>query len=316
MDKRELLQATLDGEKTDRIPCGFWHHFDKDSKYGTASVKAHLNYYDEVKTDVFKVMNEHLYKLDYEVKNPQDWAKTHPIIFEDSPYVEFIEECRTIKKNLPSDLPLFATFHGIMVSACHATEGVDRFSNPNNVISSHLREDPETVFIGLKAIADTLIETAKHVKKIGLDGVYYAALGGEDYRFTSDLLEKYVVSLDKYVIDAINDMGMKTILHICKDKLQLPSYGCINADVVNWDVHDCKYSLKDGREIFKNKTLLGGFDDRSGVLVDGTEKEIIKEYNEILKTAGREKLIIGTDCTLPPDINTHNLNIVTCEARK
>jgi uroporphyrinogen decarboxylase len=310
MDKRELLSATLSGETGGRVLCGFWHHFSDKYKFGNASVQAHTEYFKAVNPDIFKVMNEHMYELDREIFRSEDWRKVQPRRFENTPYIEFIEEFKAIRKEIPADVPIFATMHGVLVSGYHATEEPGNFSNPDNLVSTHLREDPESVCFGLRTIAETLVELASRLKQAGADGIYYAALGGERYRFTRDMLEKYVIPLDTFVINAIHTMGLLSILHICKDKVQLPSYGTINADIVNWAVHDCEYSLGDGRGIFPGKTLLGGFDDRAGILVEGTADEIAAETRRILSEAGRKQLILGADCTLPDDIEPWRITAV------
>jgi uroporphyrinogen decarboxylase len=302
MDKRELLAATIAGEATGRVPCGFWNLFPDDCKFGDSSIRVHKEYFEATGVDVFKVMNEHMYRLDREIFHAEDWRKVRRQKFGDTPYVGFIEEFKAIRKEIPSEVPMFATLHGVLVSGYHATEDPGDFSNPNNKVSSHLKEDPESVCAGLRTIAETLVELAVRLKQAGVDGIYYAALGGERYRFTRNTLEKSVIPLDSYVIDAIRDAGLLSILHICKDKVQLPSYGSVNADIVNWAVHECEYSLAEGRKIFPGKTLLGGFDDRSGILVEGTADQIAAEAEKILSGAGRERFIFGADCTLPDDI--------------
>lgn len=311
MDKLELLKATLRGERTDRIPCGFWHHFSQEDGYGETSIKAHIDFYHAIDADMLKIMNEHLYRIPTNITKPGDWSKLQAEKFSDTPYAAYIEEVKEIKRRMPNDVPLLATIHGVLVSAYHATQAPGNFSNPDNMVSRHLREDPESVARGLQSIADTLIVLCEKLAEAGVDGIYYAALGGEEYRFTPELFTSYVKPFDKLVIDAINSLGVLSFLHICKDKVMLPLYGGIDADVVNWAVHECQYGLREGRSIFPNATLLGGFDDRSGVLVDGSIAQIEEEMNAIIETAGRNRLIIGADCTLPNDVAIWRL----CAAR-
>jgi uroporphyrinogen decarboxylase len=314
MDKRERLLATLQGEQTDRIPCGFWYHFDESCKYGQAAIQAHIDFFEQIDADILKVMNEYSYRIDREIKKPADWKSVEPTKFEDSPYPGYLEEFKALKKALPADVPLFATVHGVLVSAYHATEKPGNFSDPNNMVSRHLKEDPESVAVGLQAVADTLTTLCKQLVDAGADGIYYAALGGESYRFERSLFESYVKPFDKQVIEAVNGMGAKSILHICKDKIVLPMYEGIPADIVNWDVHDCPYSLSDGRALFPGKTLLGGFDDRTGELVDGSKEQIEEEAKRIVSEAGRERFVIGTDCTLPTDVELWRLNVAKRQA--
>jgi len=314
MDKRERLLATLQGEKTDGMLCGFWHHFKDSCKYGHASIQAHVEFFQHTDADILKVMNEHTYRIDCSIEKSSDWKKVNPSSFDASPYPQYIEEFKALKKALPKDVPLFATVHGVLVSAYHATELPGNFSNPHNMVSRHLKQDPSSVAVGLQAIAETLILLCQQLVKAGADGIYYAALGGESYRFERSLFETYVKPYDKQVIDSINDLKAKSILHICKDQVVLPMYQGIQADIVNWAVHESEYSLSDGRILFPEATLLGGFDDRSGVLVEGSEAEIEQEVEAIVAEAGRKRFIIGADCTLPTDIELWRLNAARSHA--
>ena len=310
MDRRELLHAVLRGEKTDRIPCGFWNHFSPEYRTGKAAVQAHLDYYENVQPDMLKVMNEHTYRIEKPISSVSDWVGLSPLPFARTGYEEHIEEFRVIRKELPKDLPLFATIHGVLVSAYHATEAPGYFSNPDNLVSRHLREDPETVSKALQSVVVTLSELCRRLIEVGADGIYYAALGGEAHRFERTLFERYVKPLDAAVVDNVRDMGAISIMHICKENVVLPMYQGINADVFNWAIHDCKYKLADGRKIFPGRTLLGGYDDRSGVMVDGTPEEIEKRAAEIVAEAGRERLILGSDCTLPEDVDIRRIKAV------
>lgn len=309
MDRRERLWATINGEKTDRIITGFWYHFPAEAKFGENAVKAHINYYEATNPDMLKVMNEHMFYIPEEVKDPEDWTKIKQLPFEKTNYPGLIDEFKEIKRSLPSDVPLFVTIHGVLVSAYHATSQPGFFSNPNNMVSQHLRMEPENTIKGLDVVADTLIDLVHQLKKAGCEGIYYAALGDEEYRFDDETFNKYVKPYDYKVLNAIKDEKMISVLHICKDKIVLPRYADTQADIINWGVHDCKYKLSDGRKLFPNKTILGGFDDRTGVLCDGTKEDIEAKARSIVEEAGRERLIVGADCTLPDNVEMWRINV-------
>ena len=221
MDRKELLQATLAGENTDRVCCGFWYHFDEEHKFGKKSFEAHMQFCESINPDILKVMNEHTFIIKEKINEPEDWKKVTRLPFEDTGYEDYLEEFKALKKALPKDLPLFVTIHGVLVSAYHATEGVGNFKNVENMVSRHLRQDPDAVDHGLKIIAQTLTELSEKLIDAGADGIFYAALGGEEYRFSEDLFLNHVKPFDKMVIDGIKAHGGMSILHICKDKIRL-----------------------------------------------------------------------------------------------
>lgn len=63
-----------------------------------------------------------------------------------------------------------------------------------------------------------------------------------------------------------------------------------------------KIPLFGGAAIFPDKAILGGLDDRSGVLVDGTKEQIQNEVNQILHMMDGRRFLLGADCTLPTEI--------------
>ena len=75
MDRKERLQATLNGEKHSGIISGFWYHFSQDAMYGEKAVQAHIDFYNAVNPDVLKVMNEHMFQIREKIEKPEDWRK-------------------------------------------------------------------------------------------------------------------------------------------------------------------------------------------------------------------------------------------------
>ena len=58
------------------------------------------------------------------------------------------------------------------------------------------------------------------------------------------------------------------------------------------------------RRGFPGRVLLGGFNNREGKLLHtGTKEAIQAEARRIVREAGKDRLIIGADCSLPMDID-------------
>ena len=315
MDRRALLYNTLEGTN-DRIPCAFWYHFGENNKFGQAALQAHIDFYDAFEPDIMKVMNEHPFKYKGTVTCSDDFAKLEEASFDEIGYTDYIEEFKAVRKALPKDLPLLGTIQGAMVSAYHATDTPGNFVNLNNKISKAIRENPEAACHAIEISAKAQAKLCEMLMDAGCDGFFYAALGGEKTRFDEETFEKCIKPYDDYVFNTIKDKGGIAFLHMCKPEVDIPRYQGIKADVINWAVHDCPYKLNDGRKYFPGVTVFGGYDDRSGVLVEGTKEDIINEFHKIVDEAGRKKLIIGADCTLPENIEKWRVQTVLQEARK
>ena len=297
MLSREKLRAYL-SEKAmlDEIPSGFWIHYSKACQYGRESVKAHVEYYEKTQVPLTKVMNEHFFQLDRQIESPVDWKYIREKRISDTNYPDYLDEIRMFRKEMGKDAFILATIHGVYVSACHAVDGPGTSIDPNNTITRHLKTDPEAASTGLRAIGKTLEALCEACLKAGADGIYYAALGSEKERF---IKQKGIV-----------------ILHVCKSNPRLPMFQDYPAHAVNWAVHDSAFSLRDGVKLFPDMKILGGFDNRKGPLFDGNENAIADVINRAVQDVGRDKLMIGADCTLPTAIPTDHIHkaVKICES--
>ena len=105
---------------------------------------------------------------------------------------------------------------------------------------------------------------------------------------------------------------------MCKNGLNMKRYDAdyaVLADVVNWGVYEAPMSLEDGRKQFPGKAVLGGLENRSGVLVDGDEAAVRAEVRKIVAEFGRKGLLLGADCTLATEQDRKLVRAAVEEAR-
>lgn len=314
MDKKERIYKALAGQEVDYVPSGYWFHFPEEQSYGDEAVKAHLDFYKNTDVDLLKVMNEHLYRSEIDITSPSDWRRLKPLRAKHSFFREYLDIIRKIADHLSGEVPLLATIHGVFASTFHCCKLPGETIGGNNLLMSHLQEDPESVLFGFSVIADTLAEFSLACIDAGADGIYYAALGGEEHRFSDQEFLEYIKPFDVQVLNSIQKKCNLLILHICKDMVRLPAYSAYPGNAVNWAVHDGDYSLEDGQKIF-NRAILGGLDDRSGIMIEGTEEDIRREVETIIGQFGKKGLILGCDCTLPTEIPIRKIRAAVEAAR-
>ncbi len=300
MTKKDLLGYILNGEYKGELPCGFWKHFPSEAASGKAAIDAHLNYYSETNVPIIKMMNEHLFEIDTTISCADDWADVKVKDIFETDYVNLLEEIKTLREKVGDDKLIVVTIHGLLVSACHATDGVGVFPQRDNTITVHLKENPEKVAIGLKEIAITLKKLIKACIEAGADGIYYAALGAEEDRFPDDLYETYVRPLEIDILSEAVKEGV-VFLHICKENPKVKMFKNYPCHVVNWAEYAGEYTLEDGCEIFPNARILGGFDNTKGLFFDGSEEELKLHIQEVAERIGKGRIIIGADCTISGD---------------
>lgn len=296
MNKVERVRAALAGAEVDRVPASFWFHFPRDKAHGEASVKAHLDYYRESGVDFLKVMNEHPYRANVPIEAPGDWRAVRPAPLSARFYQDQLDEIRMIVDELQGECLVVTTLFCPFASGNHAS---------GNLVSEHLRVDPEAVSEGLGAIATSLAEFAVACVEAGASGIYYAALGGEEERFTEEEFLRHIKPHDLTVLNAVKGHGEFHLLHICKDRIRLPLYAHYPSHTVNWAATKHNLDLPHGRDLFK-RTVVGGLGDR-GVVVDGSPDDIRAEVRQVIQDFGTRGLIVGADCTVPTDIPVGNI---------
>jgi uroporphyrinogen decarboxylase len=307
MQKKERVRAALQMQPVDRIPASFWFHFPPDSHIGPASVRAHLDFYRNTDVDFLKVMNEHLYQVDRTLAGPSDWSGLRPAPLSSPFYQGLLEELRHILEAVGDEAFVIVTVHGVFASAFHATRSPEETFSQHNPVVQHLRQNAEPVLGAFDAIADSLAQFAQACLDAGAHGVYYAALGGEQVRFTEDEFLTWIKPYDLRVLQAIAARGELNILHICKDQVRLNLYADYPAQVVNWAVSEQNASLGAGRTLF-DRPILGGVKYR-GPIVTGPSEAIEAEVHQAIREFGTKGLLLGADCTLPT--NTPFANIRT-----
>ena len=151
MNKIERVRAALAGAEVDRVPASFWFHFPTTQKHGIASVKAHQAYYRASGVDFLKIMNEHPYRANVEIKAPSDWRAVRPAPVNSPFYQEQLDEISRIVDALDGDCLAITTIFGPFSEGNHASGGL---------VTEHLKADPEAVSQGLGAIAESLAQFA------------------------------------------------------------------------------------------------------------------------------------------------------------
>lgn len=186
---------------------------------------------------------------------------------------------------------------------------------------SHLRENPEAVMHAFDVIAeDAITLSTRLIQEAGCDGIYYCVQNAEEYRFTAEEYRRLVTPSDRKVLEAVNKVSENNILHCCGwagDKNRIEVWQDYPAKVINWAVFVEGMSMKEGKEFFGGKCVLGGFDNRpQGVLYQGP-KEAIQEFTRnLVEETGTTGFMIGADCTLPRDINKDHFTWVVEEVKK
>lgn len=303
MTKKERVIAAIEGREPDKIPSGFSLHFPKEVAFGDAAVDTHIRFFEESDTDILKIMNENLVPYMGEILHGSDYQMVREMTLDDPFMQDQITLVKKILERCDRSAFLLGTLHGVTASSIHPLEKMDpsyTYDGVREKLCQLLREDKDTVLAGMQRITDVMCDLAREYIRLGVDGIYYAALGGETRFFTDEEFEQYIKPFDLQIMKIIHEAGGYCFLHICKDKLNMEryrSYGAY-ADVINWGIYEAPFSLEEGKELFPGKTIMGGLPNRHGVLVDGPKEAVREEVHKVISQFGRTGFILGADCTL------------------
>ena len=321
MTKKERVIAAIKGEAVDKVPSRFSLHFPKDVAFGDAAVEAHLKFFEESDTDILKIMNENLVPYMGEINQGSDYHMVRKMTMEDDFMKDQTELVKKILARCDKDAFTLGTLHGITASSIHPLEKMDpnyTYDEVREKLCRLLHEDKDTVLAGMQRIANVMCDLARTYIELGVDGVYYAALGGETRFFTDEEFEQWIKPFDLQIMKAIKDAGGYCFLHICKDGLNMDRYKDYGpyADVVNWGVYEAPFSLEEGRKMFAGKTIMGGLPNRHGVLVDGPAEAVKEETRKVIREFGKTGFILGADCTLATEQDMSLLRAAVEAARE
>lgn len=303
MTKKERVIAAIEGKEPDKIPSGFSLHFPKEVAYGDVAVDTHIRFFEESDTDILKIMNENLVPYMGEIVHGSDFQKVRKMTLDDPFMQDQIDLVKKILARCDRTAFTLGTLHGVTASSIHPLEKMDpayTYEDVREKLCQLLREDKDTVLAGMQRITDVMCDLAREYIRLGVDGIYYAALGGETRFFTDEEFEQYIKPFDLQIMKSIREAGGYCFLHICKDRLNMDRYRGYGAyaDVVNWGIYEAPYSLEEGKNLFPGKTIMGGLPNRHGVLVDGPKEAVREEVHKVISQFGRAGFILGADCTL------------------
>lgn len=316
----------LANKPVDRVPVAFFHHFCPTSEFGTGLVNAdaferningHKLARDKFDPDVIKIMNDTLMVMPVDtsfVTCPADLRKVHAPSL-DSDFVKKTVELtkRVVALYEGSDAPIYITgFAPSKVLRNNMRVGSIPGQEDESLILKYVEEDPESVSMGIKNIADDIAAINELLlKECGVDGIYLSVNNQCNF-FTEEFFLKYVAPHEQEMLEKANKISNMNLLHVCGffgRSNPLHQFTGYNAAAINIAVYAEGVSLSEGRKIFGGKPVFGGFAQNTAIYT-GTEQEVKEATWKIMDECGQVGVMIGADCTVPNDIDDSRLEWV------
>jgi len=319
MLRRERLLKAFNNEEVDRPPVGFWFHFVQEEDFSKGlqnpdllnqNLAGHQQFIEEIQPDFVKIMSDGYFfypREEYnhineakDLKNIKPLAKDH---------VWFKDQVKIVK-----------TVIGYLNGTCGFYNVFSPAKSLQLAISGEkfiefFKEDKEAVSYALDVIAHDLINLVELIiQEAGADGIYLSVQNPKNGSLSYEEYRNYITPSEKSVLEHANKLSENNILHCCGyegNRNNLEVWKDYQAKAVNWAMHIENVNLKEGKEFFGGKAVIGGFDNRPGKLLHAGTKQEIEEYTEkLIAQSGSKGVILGADCTVPSDIHKDRIRWV------
>lgn len=325
MSKRDLLKKVFEKQSVERIPVGFWFHFldEKDMYSGVdnidminGNIQGHKEFYKNFNPDFIKIMSDGFFGYPNDIllnlTNAKQLYDLKPID-DNHPWIEQqVQIVKAVVEEFGKDV---FTFYNIFAPTTYLKLLLHTGIKGNEVLADLIEQDKDAVAHAIDIISKDIAKLVERIiRDAGADGIYFSVQNIQDSRVGLDLYSEIVRPGEELILSVAKKYSPYNILHICGYEgatNEVSYYKDYDAPIINWAVTVENLSLKDGKKIFDDKVVIGGFNNTdTGLLYTGTEEEIKKETKKIISDVGKVGVILGADCTVPGDIDLNRLEWV------
>ena len=309
MNRRQRLEAAVQGGHPDRVPVGAWGHYYPQETSAVGLADAMVGLFERHDLDFMKVHARASYHVEgwgftYErsddparlhrctghpITGPEAWRTLRPLPMSTPALAEQIEAIRLIRARLPADTPLIMTVFSPLDSA---EKLVDRDAA---LLRSHLETAPDAAEQGLAAIADTFARFVALLPAEGVDGIYFSTKWANDRKLPPGSYQRLVRRYDLQVLEAARGMWCN-IAHLCEDAIQLEAMADYPVQVFHWDAHTPNNPGLAAGQRRLGRAVGGGVD--SATLARGTPAEVRAKARAAIEDLDGRNLILGPGCSI------------------
>ena len=308
MEKRERLEAAIQGKRADRPPVALWRHFPVDDQEARTLAGSIAGFQREYDFDFVKATPASSFCLkdwgaqdswrgsaegtrDYTrrvVESPEDWRRLRVLDPEKGYLGEQLACLRHLKEMLGDNVPIIQTIFSPLSQAKNLA-GEER-------MLVHLRRDADALRAGLETIFESTRAFIGQTRLCGVDGIFYAVQFAS-YRFMDRETYRHVAEeQDRELLDAAGDMWLR-LLHLHGEDLMFDVAKSLPANVVNWHDRETSPGLAEGRAEVRG-AVCGGVSRET--LMFGDARGVREEAEDAIRaTGGGEGLVLSTGCVVP-----------------
>lgn len=330
MNRKERLQAVINGNEPDRIPVSTWMHFSEHDQDPRSLAEAMVAYNERYDFDFIKMMPFGAYTV-------PDWGTKLNVYCDKFKEVEITAPAVCELEDYLRIEPLAPTY-GTWGKTLQLSQWLSRLVNPNtpyiqtlfsplttlkkmtsNRLLQDMKENPGVVHQALSVITETTINFVKANIEAGVSGFFFATQCATYDFITDELFAEFCKPYDYRVINAFKDETWFNVVHIHGGNIMFDTVCKYPCNVINWHDRYTAPNLAEAREKC-SKVFMGGLREiptiienvlhYESVLADENPEFIKNHVREAIAMVNGKGLIVGPGCVVDPRAPEENLRAV------
>ena len=313
MTRRERVMAALAGKPVDRVPVSAWAHFFEKESPVDVFVKSMLDFQEKYDWDFMKIHSPFQYHLEdwgsvytqsgkpgewpvcvnYPIKEAADWKKLKVLDPHRGALGDMLDAVKKIKVGLKGEVPFIMTVFSPMMIA----NQLAGFNAGRTDFKKYYDSNRNLLAGALEVITETFCLFVTELKRIGVDGLFFATKEANDDFMTALEYQSFARPFDERILDVVSDCPFN-MLHVCGDKIHLKEMADYPVTMIHWDAftgHNPNY--RDGKEIVQDRVAIGGGPNRVAMTKATTEK-VKKDLKKTMEESDEHHFLLGPGCSV------------------
>jgi len=326
MNKRERLQAAIQGQQVDRVPVALWRHFPGDDQRAEDLARAHIEFQKTYDWDFVKVSPASSFCIrDWGVEDrwegniegtrryvrriietPDDWLSLRVLDPEEGSLGEQLRCLEILQQEFGTETPYIQTIFSPLAQLKNIAG--------QETLTLHMRQNAGQIHHALQTVADTTVRFINAAKKRGIAGIFYAVQHAT-YRLMSEAeYQVFGRPYDLQVLSAISDLWLN-VLHLHGSHGMFHLISDYPVQIVNWHDRESRPSVAEGLRRIRGAALAGV--DRDVLHMDDPELAL-EQARDAFEQSGGRRWMLGTGCVnlvTTPSGNIHKLRALAEELK-
>lgn len=307
MNKRERLEATLNGEAVDRIPASFWRHWPGDDQRPDDLAEALIRFQERYDWDFIRVMPDASYSIrdwgvqdrwqgaidgsrhftDRVIHAPEDWLSLKVLDPAEGSLGQHLIVLEKLRDRYVEEVPYIVTIYSPLSQA-------SLLSGESNLVL-HMRQNAGQVHHALQTITDTTVRFLQECKERGIAGICYVVNQANYLKMSEAEYEVFGRPYDYQILAGTKSDLWLNVLQIPGEHIMFDMVAEYPMQVFNWNIHGQTANLTTGLKRLKG-AVCGGVSYKD--IHADTSESAIHHAKDAFQKSGGSRYILGAGSNL------------------